>query len=435
MNKRIVISGAKSNSGKTTVSLGLLRLLNRKNIDVQPFKSGPDYIDPKFHELAAGNTGVNLDTYMMSDKHINNCLSDFSNQNTIQCIEGVMGLFDGANKSEGSTAELAKKIKASVVLVVDAKSVAYSVAPLIQGFVNFDKELDIIGVIFNRVGSERHYEILKEACNDINIKSFGYLRVIKEANIPSRHLGLNISDITKFDRSIDLIADEIDQNVDWQLLLELTHSVPKIKSVEKFNPKSKIKFAVARDEAFNFIYPQTIKAMNEIGRVEYFSPINDVKLPVVDFIYIPGGYPELYLDKLSKNNAIKSQLLDFAQNGGLVFAECGGMMYLGKEVIDKNGEAHKLVGYFDFTCSIDKPKLHLGYRKIEWGKEKYKGHEFHYSSINDNNIEDSLGIIKNARSQEVNTKMFIKNNVLASYIHLYVGEASRLETLIKQILN
>ena len=179
MIKQFIISAPSSNAGKTTITLGLLRLFKRKNSCIQPFKVGPDYIDPKFHELACGNVGVNLDLFMMPLNDINAHLDSYSKQGQINCIEGVMGLFDGANKDQGSTADLAKKLKTPVLLVVDAKAVAYSVAPLIQGFVNFDNDVEIMGVIFNRVGSERHYAMLKEACNDISVTCFGYLSNLK----------------------------------------------------------------------------------------------------------------------------------------------------------------------------------------------------------------------------------------------------------------
>lgn len=435
MNKRFVIAAPKSNAGKTTVSLGILRLLKRKGWDVQPFKSGPDYIDPKFHEIAAGKQGVNLDGFMMSDKDIFTSLADFSEEDTIQCVEGVMGLFDGADKSKGSTAELAKKINAPVVLVVDAKSVAYSVAPLIQGFVNFDPDLQIMGVIFNRVGSPRHYQILAEACDDIGVKAFGYLRRVKEAEIPSRHLGLNIEGIEKFDQSIDRIADEIEQNVDWEGLITNAKTAEPVSLIPEKIAKKDFRFAVAKDEAFNFIYPQFIKAMEEIGEVNYFSPLNDDQLPPADFVYLPGGYPEMHLEKLVKNQVMITQIKNFAENGGLIFAECGGMMYLGKQMIDKQGKSFHTVGHFDFSTSIEHPKLYLGYRTIDVNDEQYKGHEFHYSSIQNHDTEQTVGTIRNARNGAVNTQLFQKGNVLASYMHFFIGDAKKVEALIQLMLN
>ncbi|NQY31105.1 MAG: cobyrinate a,c-diamide synthase, partial [Flavobacteriaceae bacterium] len=314
MTKQLIISAPNSNAGKTTITLGLLRLLKNKKITVQPFKVGPDYIDPKFHELACAKVGVNLDLFMMKDDEINTCLSFYGKEAQVNCVEGVMGLFDGAKKDEGSTAELAKKLKTPVLMVIDAKAVAYSVAPLIQGFVNFDKEVNIMGVVFNRVGSERHYLMLKEACEDIGVHCFGYLSNLKNIAIPSRHLGLNIQEIEKFDTVIDQIADELEKTVNWKAILGASKEIePTAVSLEKTVQERCIKFAVAKDEAFNFMYPQNIAAMKQLGEVLFFSPIHDTKIPDSDFIYFPGGYPESYLKELSSNKEMLTSIKEFAQ--------------------------------------------------------------------------------------------------------------------------
>jgi len=270
VTKQLIISAPSSNAGKTTITLGLLRLLKRKNIGVQPFKVGPDYIDPKFHQLACKKTGVNLDLFMMSEDEINSSLHHYGNDAEVNCIEGVMGLFDGAQKDKGSTAEMAKKLKTPVLMVIDAKAVAYSVAPLIQGFVNFDVDVEVMGVVFNRVGSERHYTMLKEACDDINVPCYGYLPNLKNIEIPSRHLGLNIRDIEKFDALIDEIAIALDKTMDWKAILEASKKVILTAiSVQQSSKNKNIRFAVAKDEAFSFIYPQNISAMKALG--EYFG--------------------------------------------------------------------------------------------------------------------------------------------------------------------
>ncbi|AXT52501.1 cobyrinate a,c-diamide synthase [Aquimarina sp. BL5] len=436
MSRQFIIAAPSSNAGKTTVTLGLLRLLKRKDVDVQSFKVGPDYIDPKFHELASGRIGVNLDLFMMDQNEINTSLNFYGQHAEINCIEGVMGLFDGAKKDTGSTAEMAKKLQTPVLLVVDGKAVAYSVAPLIQGFVNFDKEVKIMGVVFNRVGSERHYTMLKEACEDINVKCFGYVSNLKNIEIPSRHLGLNIRDIEKFDSVIDQIATELDKTVDWKAILEASKQVaPKVSSEKKPIDNKNIKFAVAKDEAFNFIYPQHITVMQEVGEVIYFSPIHDEMLPDCDFIYLPGGYPESYLRELSSNTKMLSSIKEFAQNNGQIYAECGGMMYLGKSMISEDNEAFVMVNYFDFESSMANKKLHLGYRTTRINEVVYKGHEFHYSSlINDTETTIKAGIT-NARGGDTTTKIHKKNKVMASYVHHYFGTPEKLLQLINEIDN
>lgn len=435
MTKQLIISAPSSNAGKTTLTLGLLRLFKRKNIAIKPFKIGPDYIDPKFHQLACKKVGVNLDLFMMSEDEINESLHYYGNDAQVNCIEGVMGLFDGAQKDKGSTAEMAKKLKTPVLMVIDAKAVAYSVAPLIQGFVNFDKDVKIMGVVFNRVGSERHYGMLKEACDDINVPCFGYLSNLKNIEIPSRHLGLNIQEIEKFDILIDEIAVALDKTIDWKAILEASKEiVPKtILSTEKTSVNKNIKFAIAKDEAFNFMYPQNISAMEALGEVIYFSPLHDSKLPDCDFIYLAGGYPEVYLKELTANTAMLRSIKDFGQNNGQIYAECGGMMYLGKAIISENNEAFKMVNYFDFESSIANKKLHLGYRTSKINDHIFKGHEFHYSSIvNDNEITIDA-TITNARGGETTTKIHKKNKVMGSYVHHYFGTSEKLLQLINQI--
>jgi len=436
LTKQLIISAPNSNAGKTTTTLGLLRLFKRKNSVVQPFKVGPDYIDPKFHQLACNKVGVNLDLFMMTQDQINNSLQFYGQDADINCIEGVMGLFDGAKKDQGSTAEMAKKLKTPVLMVIDAKAVAYSVAPLIQGFINFDKDVEIMGVVFNRVGSERHYTMLKEACEDISVHCFGYLANLKNIEIPSRHLGLNIQEIEKFDVIIDQIADELEKTVDWKAILEASKEIiPTTASAKKTNLTKNIKFAVAKDAAFNFIYPQNIAAMQELGDVEFFSPIEDSKIPDCDFIYFPGGYPESYLEELSTNKKMLLSIKEFAQNNGQIYAECGGMMYLGKAIISENNKPFEMVNYFDFEATIADKKLHLGYRTSTLNNRVFKGHEFHYSSLINNNETAINATITNARDGNTSTKIYKKNNVMASYVHHYFGTSEILLQLINEINN
>ena len=433
MIKQFIISAPSSNAGKTTITLGLLRLFKRKNSCIQPFKVGPDYIDPKFHELACGNVGVNLDLFMMPLNDINAHLDSYSKQGQINCIEGVMGLFDGANKDQGSTADLAKKLKTPVLLVVDAKAVAYSVAPLIQGFVNFDSDVEIMGVIYNRVGSERHYAMLKEACNDIGVTCFGYLSNLKYIEIPSRHLGLNIQEIETFDSVIDQIADQLEQTVNWEGVLEASKEMEVPVSNKKAVNNKAIRFAVAKDEAFNFIYPQNITAMEQLGNVHFFSPIHDTDIPDCDVLYFAGGYPECYLKELSRNKAMLDSIKNFAQNEGQIYAECGGMMYLGKSIISETNEVFEMINFFDFESTLANKKLHLGYRTSHINNHVFKGHEFHYSTLINDNETATNSIITNAVGIHTSTKIYKKRKVMGSYVHHYFGTPELLQQLINEI--
>lgn len=430
---RFIIAAPNSNAGKTTITLGLLRLFKNKGISVQPFKAGPDFIDPKFHQQACGKIGINLDLFMMSDEHIREQLDHFGDHQ-VSTIEGVMGLFDGARKAERSTAELAIKMNIPVILVVDARSVAYSVAPLIQGFKNFDPNLDLKGVIFNRVGSEGHYSFLKDACEDVGVKSFGYVRQLENIQIPSRHLGLDITQLEQYDGAIEAIAMEMENTLDWQLLLEET-TCPAVLNKFDANIQSdrKFQFAVAKDEAFNFIYPQHIHVMESVGSVTFFSPIRDEKLPDADIVYFPGGYPECYLSELSANKSMLESIRTFVDNGGKALAECGGMMYLGKGIVDRDGNNFPMVGVFDFTTSMEQAKMTLGYRKILMDDMHLKGHEFHYSTLVEQHEAPAHATVLTARGTEINTNIFVKNKVMASYIHFYFGEKELLLNIIKKL--
>ncbi|WP_299530218.1 cobyrinate a,c-diamide synthase [Ulvibacterium sp.] len=430
---RFIIAAPNSNAGKTTVTLGLLRLFREKGISVQPFKVGPDYIDPKFHYQACGKTGINLDLFMMSEPYLHEQLSSFGRNQRVSCIEGVMGLFDGARKAEGSTAELAIKMNLPVILVVDAKAVAYSVAPLIQGFRNFDKNLNLIGVIFNRVGSENHYSFLKEACDDIGIQSFGYVRRLENVQIPSRHLGLDITRLEQYEETIQTLATEMEQTLDWPSLLKETTYQSSLTPSPDYHTSKKFRFAIAMDEAFNFIYPHHIKVMEAIGSVTFFSPIRDQKVPESDFVYFPGGYPECHLEALSGNTSMLQSVRLFAENSGKIFAECGGMMYLGKRITDHEGNVFKMVGFFDFTSSMEGAKMRLGYREVILDHLRLKGHEFHYTTMKEQHETPYKATVLNAKGMEVKTNIFVKQKTMASYIHYHFGEENMLLNLIAML--
>lgn len=219
--KSFLIGAATSNSGKTTFTMGLLRALTNRGINVQPFKCGPDYIDTMFHKQASGNDSINLDTFMASENHIDELFHKFGEKTDVSVVEGVMGLFDGYDKSRGSSAEMAMLLDIPVILVVNAKSMAYSVAPLIYGFDNFDKRLKIGGVVFNNVASANHFDFLKTACEEAGAECLGYIARNPELNIPGRHLGLTIGDRENMESVISTAAKEVERNVDLNKILEL----------------------------------------------------------------------------------------------------------------------------------------------------------------------------------------------------------------------
>jgi len=431
---QFIIAAPTSNSGKTTITLGLLRALENRGISTQPFKVGPDYIDPKFHKVACGKNGLNLDLYMTDTEDILATYAKYSENKGAVCVEGVMGLFDGARRSKGSTAEVAKVLDLPIILVVDAKSVAYSVAPLLYGFKNFDKELNIAGVIFNRVNTKSHYQFLLEACEDVGIPALGHVPFLQDCEIPSRHLGLSIQEMEGYNSVIEKVAEAMEQTVDIDSLLDCCLLEKRSSKVEvpKINSKERV-IAVANDEGFNFSYVQNIECLKQQGEVVYFSPLKDEKLPEADLVYLPGGYPEFYTKQLSENTSMLKSMKSYAENGGKVIAECGGMMYLGKSIFDKDGTEYPMANVFNFSSSMEAMKLKLGYRTIQHNNKTLKGHEFHYSKIiNDDEIA-TVGTVWSARETEVDTKLYRYKNVLASYIHIYFGKEELLKIIEEEI--
>lgn len=422
MLSQFIIGAVHSGSGKTMLTLGLLRAFRNRGLKVQSFKCGPDYIDTKFHELASGNKTVNLDLFLSSENHVRDIYNKYTTQSNIAITEGVMGLFDGYDKMEGSSAQLAEKLEIPVILVVNAKSMAYSVAPLLYGFKNFYKSIHIAGVIFNMVGSESHYAFLSEACKDVGLTALGYLPKNKELEIPSRHLGLTIDKDILFDAFADKAASFVEEHIDLDKILSLTQKETSVFTlpINQVNRTTLLKTAVALDDAFNFLYHENIEYLKARGTVTFFSPLRDEELPEADFVYLPGGYPELYLKDLSDNVNMKESIRRYVEGGGRLFAECGGMMYLSASITDKNGMEYPMVCIFNQKASMQHMKLTLGYRQFVYNGLQLRGHEFHYSSIESN--LNSLAEQYSAKNKLVDTKLLRYKNAIAGYTHLYWAE-------------
>ena len=463
-----LIGAATSNSGKTTFTMGLLRALRDRGLKVQPYKCGPDYIDTMFHEIASGRESVNLDTYMASDEHVKEVFQRYGEDADVRIVEGVMGLFDGYDKSKGSSAEIAMLLDIPVILVVNAKSVAYSVAPLIYGFKHFNPKLKIAGVVFNMVASENHFSFLKQACEDAGVPCLGYMLRNRDLIIPGRHLGLTIEAREETEELIRLAAKEVGEHVtggplpppspverepirereqikEDKVSIGLspsgslpTEGSPMLITSEyvKSGGRGRIGFsiAIAKDSAFNFTYRANIDALRELGEVVSFSPLNDERMPDCDLLYLPGGYPELFASDLANNASMRESIKAFAENGGRIFAECGGFMYLCNDI-----DGIPMCGVFPFSATMMDARLHLGYRQLcntklsTLNPKLAKGHEFHYSSV----VEpDTLpeGIRKeqfqlSAKGQPVDTALYHYKNVLAGYTHWYWAETGFAELL------
>ena len=340
----IMIGAASSGSGKTTFTLGLLRLLRNRGMKVQPFKCGPDYIDTKHHAMAAGEESVNLDTYMASAAHVRELYARYGTASDVCVTEGVMGLFDGYDGMKGSSAEIAELIGIPVVLVLNAKSTAYTVAPVLYGFKHFYPGIRVVGVVFNFVASVAHYAYLQQACADAGVEALGYIPKDESIVIPSRHLGLSIDETFCFDTFADRVAEVIDKTVNVDRLLELCtveFSGEQTQDVVCFGNR---KIAIARDEAFNFMYRENVESLKRAGEVVFFSPLRDKSLPEADMVYFPGGYPELHLAELAANEGMRQSVRKYCENGGRVLAECGGMMYLCDTITDGDGKVYPMAG-------------------------------------------------------------------------------------------
>lgn len=424
---QFLIGAASSGSGKTTFTLGLLRALKNRGLKVQPFKCGPDYLDTKHHAAAAGQTSYNLDTFMASAAHVQEVYARYSQTADICIAEGVMGLFDGYDNMAGSSAEIAGLLHLPVILVVNARSTAYTVAAILYGFKHFRPDIRIAGAVFNFVGSEAHYAYLQQACRDAGVEALGYLPKCKDIEIPSRHLGLNIDSEFCFDEFADRIATQVEKTVCIDRLLEICATGDAIPTFSGNTIQAELpgigRIAVARDEAFNFIYPENIRRLGQMGEITFFSPLYDKQLPDSDFVYLPGGYPEFYLQKLSMNESMRQSVLEYCQQGGRLLAECGGMMYLGEYITDPDGHTYPMCGYLPQGATMENMKLKLGYRKIFLNGQEYRGHEFHYSRIiPGQNPLPSIARVTNAKGMEVDTPVYHSGHVTASYIHFYWGD-------------
>ena len=409
-----MIAAPTSGSGKTTIARGFMATFVQKGYKVQPFKCGPDYIDTKFHETVCGRPSINLDTFMATPAHVSQLFAHYGADADICIVEGMMGLFDGYDRDKGSSAEIAATLGLPVVLVVDARSAAYSMAPLLQGFVNFRKDVHIAGVIYNKVGSERHYQLLKEVCDDLGIACLGYLPKQTALELSSRYLGLDFSftPSPSSDREGSCYFSTIADNILAKL------SPVSLYTLFAHGREDGGEVLIARDaESFSFIYQENIDRFDE---VHFFDPEKDVpSFEDVNLLYLPGGYPEKHVEALVSNEACRKAIKTFADRGGRVVAECGGMMYLCEKIVTDDGE-YPMCGVlpYDITARQTDRKLSLGYRQFVLDGREYRGHEFHYTQFL-GELPQSITQVYNAKGEPVDTPVFKYKNVLASYTHLY----------------
>ncbi|MBQ9357119.1 MAG: cobyrinate a,c-diamide synthase [Prevotella sp.] len=409
--KSFLIAAPSSGQGKTTVSRALMTRYVSQGLKVQPFKCGPDYIDTKFHETVCGRPSVNLDTFMASPEHIRQLFNHYSAGADVSIVEGMMGFFDGYDRERGSAYEVARILGLPVVLVADARSAAYSMAALLSGFINFRSDVSFAGVIFNRVGSPRHEAMLRQVCDDIGLPCLACLPNDPDLEIGSRYLGLDFST----EKTSTL-------NSPLQLCWLATKGTQEFSILKSHT--STLKSIIARNsESFSFIYQETIDLLGP--DVSFFDPEKDVPaLDDADFLLLPGGYPEKHLAALRDNEPCRETIRRYAERGGRVVAECGGMMYLCQAIESDDGPdgAYPMCGVLPYTISARREHRHLslGYRSFELFGREFRGHEFHYTQfLGEGSAQpESVCQVYNAKGQPVPTPVFHHNNVLASYTHL-----------------
>jgi cobyrinic acid a,c-diamide synthase len=447
--KGFIIAGTRSDVGKTSVSLGLMRLLTRRGLNVMPFKVGPDYIDPGHHSRACGRPSYNLDSFMCTPNYVRKLFSDVAQSADIAIAEGVMGLFDGASpiKDKGSTAEIAKLLNLPILLIFNGEAMARSSAALVQGFFNFDPRLKFLGVIANRVNRKGHADLIKAAIEKYtSTKLLGHIPTDTRLTLPSRHLGLLQSHENQ-DSFYDQWADHLERHINIPLLLKSIDSTKEepVKEPSKPTPRwtrkqtnNNFKVAIAKDDAFAFCYQDTLDVISHYGGdIHFFSPLNDNRLPnECDWVYLPGGYPELHLKQLSDNKTMIQSIKEHGNSGKLIVGECGGMMYLGKNILNENNRSYPMIGLFNFSTTLSPKILTLGYRNLSFRQNNtveknfgMKGHEFHYSSFLENRETPQMQTSNGKRKAEIKDG-YVYKNCFAFYSHIYFGSSTEWLTFI-----
>jgi len=425
---RVVIAGTHSGAGKSTITMGLLMALRERGLDPQSFKVGPDYLDPMHHTMVLGKECRNLDTWMFGNE-IERLFVNGSQGSGISVIEGVMGLYDGIDgiSEEGSTAHLSKILKAPVILVIDAKSTARSAGATALGFKEYDRDTVLAGVIFNRVGTQKHLGMLESSLR--GTPSLGGVFRNDCMALESRHLGLVPAKESYSRERYEKIREHVENCVDVDKIVKIASSAPPFLKEYGAHPavKSKVRIGLARDAAFNFYYIHNIESLEEAGaEIVPFSPIDD-DLPDVDGLYFGGGYPELFSDGLKKNIGTMKAVRKASEDGMPIYAECGGLMYLSKHMDDLEGKRHEMCGVFGSESRMNDSKMTLGYVEMTANADNalcekgwtVRGHEFHYSTTVPDGSEKYVFDLSRGRGIEGGKDGMTVNNTVAGYTHIH----------------
>ncbi len=441
-----MVAGTNSGVGKTTVTLGIMSALVKKGIKVQGFKSGPDYIDPSHHTFVTGKASRNLDTWVMDNNTCRELFERSAVKSDISVIEGVMGLYDGSIDStgHGSSARLAKILQAPVILVINAKGLAQSAGAIVKGFIEFDKDIKLSGVIVNNTASHNHYNCIKKSIEDnCSTTVLGYLKKDIDVNIPERHLGLVPSEENRNNSALyENLGKMVLETVDIDKLLKVANSVDVFPDYDKlifhdYHDKLNVTLAIAKDNAFCFYYQDDIDLFEAMGAtIKYFSPLNDRSVPDdVNGIFLGGGFPELNAEKLMENENMMNSILDSHKQGTIIYGECGGMMYLLEKLIDCDGRSFKMCRVLKGTSKMENGRQGLGYiiadvvsdNIICKRGDSFRAHEFHWSKLMD--IPDDNVFAYNTRKSNGKKYGFdglLNKNVLASYSHVHFSSNPKL---------
>lgn len=422
----LVVAAPRSGSGKTLVTLGLLAALRQRGIAVAPAKTGPDYIDTQILARAAGRAAINLDPWAMAPGRLRALAAAQASGADLLLVEGVMGLFDGAADGTGSTADLAAALGLPVVLVLDAERQSQSIAALAHGFATWRPDIEIAGLIVNRVATTRHERMLRAALEATGLPVLGVLPRRDALVLPERHLGLVLPDeVAGFEACLAAAAEAVSEYVELDRLLAL--SAP-LRAPDAVGPAGLAPLgqhiAIARDDAFAFLYAHWLDGWRAAGAsISFFSPLADeAPAAAADAIFLPGGYPELHAGRLSAAGTFMGGLRAARDRGALIYGECGGYMVLGESLTDKSGTAFPMAGLLPVSTRIDRPRRTLGYRRLRhasplpWPAD-LTGHEFHYSSATRQSASP-LFALADALGDELTPAGAVVGRVMGSYAHV-----------------
>jgi cobyrinic acid a,c-diamide synthase len=429
----LILAAPASGSGKTVLTMALLRLLANSGRNVAAIKTGPDYIDPAFHGAASGRPCVNLDLWAMRRGTVAALIERLSRDHELIVAEGAMGLFDGAADGSGATADLAALTGWPVLLVVDARGQGASVAALVQGFRDHRADVQVSGVICNRVGSEDHAAILARALEPLGLPLLGMVRRNPGLALPERHLGLvQAAEHDDIDRFIAAAAGRIGPQIDLASMTGLARTArnlsDQIGDGQSLPPLGQ-HIAVARDEAFAFAYPALLREWRERGaELSFFSPlVDEAPAAAADAVYLPGGYPELHAAGLARNERLMTGLRAAAQRDAVLYGECGGYMLLGRGLVDAEGQRQKMAGLLPLETSFAERQLHLGYRAVTLRDDArplggrgtgFRGHEFHYARILSEAGAAALFEASDSRGRALGPSGQRIGRVCGSFVHL-----------------